>query len=185
MGNQPQKPHHLFVIIQRFAAAHQHDVMHPLLPGKRAVGALHLPQHFCRRQIAHAAVQRAGAEAAAHPAAHLRGQAQRAAVMIPHQHAFHAIAIPEGIEKFPGAVQLGNPFLPNLNGLIHPHRLQLFPKGQGQVGHFIKARALMQPGEKLPGPEGLFAHLGKRRLQFVGVHSHPFLHVISPCAAAQ
>ena len=168
----PQEFHHVVVIVQRFAAAHQHDVA-DLLPLRRehAVGTDDLPQHLRRGQAARAPVQRGGAERAPHPAAHLCGQAERVAVFVAHQHALDDVAVRQAVEQLDRAVELG------FNRLQHRDRVgyagfrERFPQRLGQVAHLLERRALMQPRKHLLRAErGLTQRLQIRR-QLVRGHA--------------
>ena len=58
-------------------------------------------------QPPHKAAQRRRAEGAAHPAAHLRGNADGVAVVIAHQHRFHAVSVGKLPQILDGAILLG------------------------------------------------------------------------------
>ena len=102
-----QKLYRVFVVVQRFAAAHEHDVVDaPPFRGEHAVYRGHLPQHLPRRQVAHAAFERGGAEAAAHAAAHLRGEAEGVAVVVAHDHALDEVAVCQFVEQLLRVIEL-------------------------------------------------------------------------------
>ncbi|MPM71737.1 hypothetical protein SDC9_118708 [bioreactor metagenome] len=62
--------------------------------------------HLGRCEVAGKPFQGAGAEGTAHSAPHLGGQAQRHAIAVAHQHAFHAMIIPHREQHLHGAVDL-------------------------------------------------------------------------------
>ena len=185
----PQNPkefHHVVVVIQRFAAAHQHDVADLLaLRRQYAVGADNLPQHLRRGQAARAAVQRGSAERAPHAAAHLGGQAERVAVFVAHQHAFDDVAVRQAVKQFDRAVELRFNRLQHGNRVRHAVFIQRFAKRLGQVAHLLKVRALMQPRKHLPGAEGGLAQLFEINRQLVRRHAqqlrlvHPAHHAFT------
>ena len=154
LPQKPQEFHHVVVIVEGLAAAHQHNVVHPPPLPQEAVGTQHLPQHFARGQVPHAALERAGAEGAAHPAPHLGGDAQGVSVVVVHQHALHTVAVLQAEEELGGVVDFRPAFLDDLHRLGHGVCLQLLPQLKGQVGHAVKVRALVNPAEDLLPPEG-------------------------------
>ena len=106
LPQQPQEAHHLIIVVQRLPAAHEHHVGNPVRRGilfglsrafrvlfslrQKPVGRQDFPQHLPGAQAADAALQGGRAEFAAHPAAHLGGDAEAVSVVIPHQHPFDA-----------------------------------------------------------------------------------------------
>ena len=90
-GDVLKESHHLVEIVQRFANAHQHDVG-DALPDVLLRG-IDLGADLARFQVADAARLCGRAEAAAHPAAHLRGDADRVAVVVAHNDRFDAVAV--------------------------------------------------------------------------------------------
>ena len=96
-GNKAQEAHHVFVIVKRLPASHEDDVRHgafaPFFAGYVPFRTGDKTQDLAGFQIPHAAIERGSAERAAHPAADLRGNAERVAVFIAHQHAFHKVAV--------------------------------------------------------------------------------------------
>ena len=69
MVDKLQKSHHIRAVIERLADAHEHDVGN-FLP-RIELRKEHLIEHFRRRQVAHLAGKRRGAEFASHAAADL------------------------------------------------------------------------------------------------------------------
>lgn len=73
-----------------------------------------------------------------HPAAHLRGDADRVPVMIPHENRFDAVAVCQLPQVFHSAVLPGKLLACRLGDTDEALRLQLFPQGFWQVGHLLK-----------------------------------------------
>jgi len=102
--DQRQKLQYVILVVQRLSDPHQHNVG----DGKAAVqlGKQHLIQYLGGRQVTHLSGDGAGAEGAAHAAAHLRGDAHGIAVVIAHQHRFDTVAVPQPPQVFHRAVML-------------------------------------------------------------------------------
>lgn len=86
-----QEFQHLVKVIQRLANAHQHD-MGDALPDI-PLRCIDLGADLSRLQVAHPARLGGCTEAAAHPAAHLGGYADRIAIVVAHDHRFDAVAV--------------------------------------------------------------------------------------------
>ena len=91
MIHQFQELEHRIQIVHGLADPHEHDVG-DLQPGIQ-LGKEHLIQHFGRGQIADLSGNGGCAERAAHPAAHLGGDAYRVAVVIAHEDGLNAVAV--------------------------------------------------------------------------------------------
>ena len=168
--DRPQKPHGVVVIIQRLAAAHEDDMAHPAFFAQIAVGQQHLREHFPAGKASDAAVEGAGAERAAHFAPHLRGDAQRIAVMIVHQHALDQVVVPAAEQEFDRVVLLGGEHAVQLHGQIVAGLHQLLPQGLGQVAHLRKGHAPGEPAVHLTGPESGLTQLFEVGSQLLGGH---------------
>ena len=105
MVHQAQEPQNVFPVIQGLSNTHQHDIGD--LPAGIQLGEQHLVQHLPGGQVPDLSGHGAGAEGAAHAAAHLGGDAHGIAVMILHQHRFDAVAVRQLPQVFYGAVQPG------------------------------------------------------------------------------
>ena len=118
------------------------------------LGGINFRTDLARLQVADAARLCRGAEPAAHPAAHLRGDADRVAVVVAHDNGLDAVAIGHPQQIFHGAV-LG--FLPALDpgGSNVKLLFQLCQQGLGLVGHGRKLgdQLLVHPVEDLLCPE--------------------------------
>ena len=134
--HQLQKAHHVVVVVQGLADAHEDDVG----DGQSGVllGKHHLIQDLRRLQPPHQAAQGGRAKGAAHPAAHLGGDADGVAVLVAHDHRLHAVAVRQTPQVLDGAVQLGH-LLPLHLGHGQDAALpQLFPQCFGKVCHLVK-----------------------------------------------
>ena len=92
-AHQMQEFEHVFIVVERLAGAHQHNV------GDLFTAVLLHEQDFVQNlacgQTARASVQTGGTELAAHPAADLRRNADGHAVLVVHQYGLHAVAVPQ------------------------------------------------------------------------------------------
>ena len=149
LAQQAQESADVVVVVQRFAAAHQHDVVDTVFAVQIPVRRQHFAQHLPRRQRADAPFQRAGAELAPHAAADLRRDAQRIAVVVVHQHTLDAVAILQTKEEFHRIVNLAFPLVNDADRLRHSDFLQLRAHRRRQIRHRVKIRALMNPAENL------------------------------------
>ena len=167
-----QEAHDVVVVVQRLAAAHQHDVA-DLLPlwREHAVGADDLAQDLARAQAARAAVERRGAERTAHPAAHLRRDAERVAVLVAHEHALDDVPVVQAVEQLDRAVELRGDRLEHLHGVVQAVFGQRLAQRLGQIAHALKRHALMQPREELLRAEGRLPQLLQIDAQLLGRHA--------------
>ena len=176
--DQFQEAQHVGHVVQRLADAHEDDVG----DGHAAVqlGEQHLVQQLRGAQVADLAGDGAGAEGAAHAAAHLRRDADGVAVVVTHEDALDAVAVGQLPEVFDGAVQPGD-LLPGHGGGGDEALLrQLGTQGLGEVCHVVEGRdAPVQPGEYLPGAEGGLAQGIKISGQFRFRHGFDVGHSYS------
>ena len=77
--------------MQWLADAHQHHMRHPF--ARIFLGGINLGCNLSGRKVTHTAGLRGRTEAAAHRTAHLGGDADRIAVMIPHEYRLDAVAV--------------------------------------------------------------------------------------------
>ena len=108
--------------------------------------------------------------------------------MVVHQHAFDDVAIKAGKEKLDGVILLGRKALVDGHGNIHVVLPQVFPEGLGQVGHFLKGRALGEPCLHLTCPERRLTHLLEGRLHVLEAHAQQdllFAHISAPSAGGR
>ena len=160
-------------LIRRFPAG---AFLLPQIPA----GRQHLSQHLAGGKAADTALQRRGAEPAAHPAAHLGGNAKAVPVMIVHQDAFHAVPVPQAEKELHRPVQPADPVQPDLRRQGDRLLLQLFPKRGGKIGHFVKIHSPVNPPEDLLSPEGRKALFLCPGNQFLLRHARQFcLHTFS------
>ena len=156
-GDVLKEAHDLIKIIQRLPDAHEDDVG-DALPDV-LLGGIDLRADLTGFQVAHPACLGGGAEAAAHPAAHLGGDADRVAVVVAHDNGLDAVAVGHPQQIFHGAV-LG--FLPalDLGGSNVKLLFQLCQQGLGLVGHGRKLgdQLLVHPVEDLLCPETRLPH---------------------------
>ena len=129
-----QKAEHIVIIIKRFSDAHQHNM------GNRQsgvnLGEHYLLQHFPGLQPADKAAQCGSAEGATHSTTHFCGDADCVAVMIAHQHRFHAVSVGKHPKIFNCAVFLGFLLANHFRGQEGILFIQSIPQTLGQVGHF-------------------------------------------------
>ena len=98
------------------------------MPPAVALGFIDLKEHFARQQVSHESRDGACAEAAAHSAADLRGNAHRIAVLVTHQHTLDHIAVRKAEQIFSRSVQFGNQRLYVLKAGIFTGFCQFFPQ---------------------------------------------------------
>ena len=106
--DEAQEFHNIIIVIQRFAAAHQHGAVDSF--AAVLLDHIDLGEHFPRCQSSFHTIQSGGTEFTAHTAAHLCGNADRIAVFIFHQYTFDDGTIGKGKEVFSCSVDLGNQF---------------------------------------------------------------------------
>ena len=114
VGHQFQKAHHIVEIVERFAHSHQDDIgnAYVVVP----LGGRDLGEHFRRPEVAGKPAHTGRAEAAAHPAARLGGNADGVAVMIAHHNALDIFAVIQPEKVFYGSIIRRNQFF--FNGYI-------------------------------------------------------------------
>ena len=167
-GDVLQKADGVGVIVQRFAAAHQHDVGDGALFRRAAAAGVDgedLAQNFAGGEVAHQPVQPRSAEGAVHAAAHLGRHALRSAIFIAHQHPFDDVAVRQGEEVFFGAVGRGVD-LGDAHGLVFKPLQQFLLQGGGELGDVCNFFAAHEAAIQLPGAVFLFAQLCHQLLYF-------------------
>ena len=180
--DQGEELHHLVKVVQRLADAHEDDVG-DALPDV-LLGGVDLGADLPRLQVAHPARLGGGAKAAAHPAAHLGGDADGGPVVVAHDHRLDAVAVGHPQQVLDGAVLCLLPALDGGRGDVEL-LLQLCQQGLGLVGHGGKAvrQLLVDPVEDLLCPEGRLAHrlhFGGQLLQRQGRDAAFLFHVVTP-----
>ena len=92
--HEVQKCEHIVIIHERLARAHEHHRI-DLLPffAQQLVDEYDFGEHFARREVARAAMQRRSAERAPHRTARLRRNADAVAIRLPHEHGLDGRAI--------------------------------------------------------------------------------------------
>ena len=178
--HQRQKPQHGIHVVQRLSNAHQHDIGD--LPAGIQLGEQHLIQHLRGSQVTDLSGDGAGAEGAAHAAAHLRGDAHGIAVVILHEHRLDTVAVRQLPQVLDGAVQTGLLLAGHGGGGDMERLRQLLPQGTGQIAHLFKGGdAPVQPGKDLTAPEGGLSHFPQGMGQLLHRHgfdvSHAFLRI--------
>ena len=149
--HRPEEPRDRLIIIEGFAHAHQDDMVDGFaaLPHADHDFLQHLPAF----EAADAAADGGSAEAAAHVAADLGGDAQGVAVFVGHEHRFHALAVRHAEQEFPGAV---GGRLHEIRGSVIPGKpfRQLAAQIFGQIRALVPAFCTpADPGEDLLFPE--------------------------------
>ena len=96
--DQRKKAHNIVKVIERLADAHEDDVGD--LAAGLPLGIEHLVEHFRRLKIADQAADRRRAERAPLPAADLRGDADRIAVLVVHDDGLDGVTVAELPEIF-------------------------------------------------------------------------------------
>jgi hypothetical protein len=181
-----ERRHKLVVVLQRLAHAHHHHIgddtlvgAHPL--AQRMLGKPQLGRDLGRRQVAAEALVAGGAETAAHGAARLAGDAQRATVEhgwpmaaprrrcdlgrpgiaeFRDEHGLDRVARADVEQPLDRAVRrdmLGN----DVQAANDGSAAELFAQRLGQVGHLREVRRalLVDPAEQLGRTKFLFAQL--------------------------
>ena len=98
MVDQLEKAHDIVKVIERLADAHEDDIGN--FAAGLPLGIEHLVEHFRRLKIADQTADRGRAERAPLPAADLRGDADRVAVLIVHDDGLDGVAVAELPEVF-------------------------------------------------------------------------------------
>ena len=96
--DQLKKAHNVVKVIERLTDAHEDDVGD--LAAGLPLGIEHLIEHFRRLEVADQAADCGRAERAPLPAADLRGDADRVAVLIVHDDSLDGVAVAELPEIF-------------------------------------------------------------------------------------
>mgnify|MGYP000846358341 CR=1 FL=1 len=148
--HQPEKLHHVVVVVQRLADTHHDDVGDAL--AEVALRRDDLPQQFARHEIAHLAPDGGRAEAAPHPAPDLRGNADRAPVLVGHDDRLHAVAVRQPEQVLDSPVQPADQFAPHVRQAVLCHGGKPAPRLPADIGHFVRRYAAVQLGEHLRRP---------------------------------
>ena len=173
----------IFPIGQRFAHAHENDVVHPL--ARRLLDLHDLRGDFARREVAFPSAQTAGAEFAPVSTAHLRRDAQGSAIgCLPvkrgrgrDEDALDELSVRQAIQEFARCILRS----------AHAHLFQLSDRislGQlgaqlgRQIGHLreVSDPLLMDPFHDLPRAVRLVAQSGKTGLERLGGFSQQRNH---------
>ena len=143
LGERGQQP---IEIRQRLAHPHHHDVAQPLFGAKQPLQPQHLLDDLAGREIAIDAVESAGAEHAAHAAADLRADADRAADFVAEEHALDLPAVGQLQQQLLGAV-VGLGVLGDLAGPQPPLAASCSRSDLRQIAHLVPVvgPALEQP----------------------------------------
>ena len=151
-GQRRQEP---VEVGQRLSHAHHHDVAEPFIGRQEQLEPEQLLKDFAGGEVADHAVEATRAEHAAHRAAHLRTDADGAAVAIPQEHAFDPLAVVEFQEQLLGAV-VGLGVLRDRRRPDPEIPLQLRPQVLREVGHVGKRcrPPAKQPATDRLGPPG-------------------------------
>ena len=168
VDGEAQEFDHVFVVVQRFAAPHQHHIVHAaLLRADHPVHRHDLAQHFAGGEVSDQAAQRRRAEGAAHPAAHLCGHTQRVTMAVAHQDALDEVAVREPIEQLLGIVNARAHRSFNCHRLRECDGGKFFAQRLRQVGHGGEVLAPDEPLMQLLGAEGGEALRFDKRRQFL------------------
>ena len=155
-GDEVQEFHGIFVVVKRLADAHHHDAVDAL--AKVAGCGGELAEHLGRRKVAHLAADGGGAEAAAHAAADLRGNAGGGAVLVEHDDGLDAFAVVEAEEVLHRAVHLGDQLALDFRNAARAGLDKTRAQDGGEVGHAVKVHAAPQPVGNLRRTEAALAH---------------------------
>ena len=137
IGKNPDKPDQIVIIIQWLSGPHRHHIGHSLTGV--LLNLIDLIQHFRSLKIPYKTADGRSAEPAAHPAACLRRDTDRIAVVIPHQHAFDHIAVRQAEQILTGSIQTGPLYFYDLQIRVIIFRFQRFPQAFGNICHLIEA----------------------------------------------
>ena len=170
--NHSDKRDQIVQIQQRFPGAHHDYVRHPLFR-QLPPDPVHLSQHFPGCQIPYLPAHGARAERAPHCAPDLGRNAHRIAVLIPHQHRFDPVSVPQRKQIFSRPVQ---PRLLHHLNLRQPDRqllCQLLAQRLRQIRHLIiiRRQLFMQPAKNLFCPETGLAKCPQIILQCFAIHA--------------
>ena len=179
-AQKPYEAHHILIIVHGLPGTHDHHVGHAL--PRVPLDSVDLLQDLRGPQIPRQPVQSGGAEAAAHAAARLGGDAHRVAVLIAHEHALDHVAVLQAEQVLPGAVHPGDPHVHRLQRRPYVIRRQLLPEALRQIGHLVKIRRqlLVHPLVQLLCPERLLTGGGDLRRQLLQGHGFQifFFHTL-------
>ena len=173
MIDQLQKLHHVIKIIKRLANAHHHNAANTLT----AIlgGGDHLPQQLTHREIAHLAADGRGTEFASHCTPNLRGDANRGAVLIVHQHALNTVPIGKLKQIFYSAVNGGNKLFPHTRQVIKGDLCKPLLRHLTDISHLLGRDAAMQLRKDLPRTVARLTKLPQQCLQLLLVKRKQFL----------
>ena len=175
LGQRRQQP---IEVRQRLAHPHHHNVAEPLVGRQQRREPQQLLDDLAGGQVSDHAVDPTGAEDATHRAAHLRADADGAAVAVAEQHALNPLAIGELEEEFLRAVV--SPLVHSDGGRPDPEvGVEVSPQIARQIGHVGERRrpAAVQPPADRRGPPGGLASLTQPDRESRGRIEHvPLLH---------
>ena len=164
-----QSAQNVVEVLQRLAHPHEHDVgddsvvgvRHACVAAQFAFGPPELAHDLGGREVAVEALLARGAEEAAHGAPRLRGDAERAAVILWNEHRFDRVSVAD--VKEPLARAVSRLLLGDGHGRTHfGHVLQLGSEHLREVRHVVEVAfdMTMEPARELSCTEGLFADAG-------------------------
>ena len=154
----------LLPVLQRLAHAHEHDVREAAFLAvelrSHALGMKNLPDDFPDFEVALESEQRRRAEGAADRAAHLRGNAQRDAVVFGDEHALDAVAAADFKEPLHRAVARAL-LARDLRELDLEALVQSAAEVLGDVAHLVEVvdALVVDPQEELLRTEALLAEV--------------------------
>lgn len=129
----------VFEVGERFTHPHDDDVGEFFISREKAVETQDLFEDFARGEVTLETQEAAGAEDAAHAAADLGTNADRAAVVFTHENAFDERAVVELEEQFFRTV-FGDLMGHDFAGEERESGCQEFAQFRGEVGHLAKLR---------------------------------------------
>jgi hypothetical protein len=131
----------------------------------------HLGDDLARSQVARQPAQGGGAEGAAHGAACLAGDAERAPLVVEHEHRFDGLAVGQGKEHLERVAVLGNHLCGQAQRRDGGDLGQLCAQFLGQVAHRRKVEhmAMVDPFPHLAGAVLGLAKLRQELFQFGAV----------------
>ena len=167
--DDPHRLDDVVVVVERLAHPHQHDVGDHA-PAFRArpfavgiAGQQHLAHDLRRAEVAHPGLGAGVAERAVERASDLRGQAERAPVLLGDEDGLGLGAVVEADEPFAGGVG-GGEHARDAGAGDAESRAQPGPQRPSEGGHLLERgrAAMVDPVPDLPGAEGGQVEPGQR-----------------------
>ena len=167
--DHPNKTNEIVVIVKRLPRSHYNDIGNPL--ARNLLHFVDFPEHLRSCEISHQSANSRSTEPTAHPAAHLRRDADAVSMFIPHQYALDHTAVPQFKKEFVRTVNRRNLPLHQADQRDFIFSVKLLPKGFGKICHLSKTLChlhmnplvnLLRPETFLPGKFHLLLQFPER-----------------------